>query len=122
MPSYSSEVRNILSRALYKMHVVDHTFIDGRLAGARHHFSGEIAQRHLMAQLRHFNGRLPFAAAGIQHPQRSRPQLRQQRFQIGELNATIEDSLLGQRVVKAFAAEEEENKKFDIPDCFGRFF
>ena len=33
--------------------------------------------------------------------------------QIGELNATIEDSLLGQRVVKAFAAEEEENKKFE---------
>jgi hypothetical protein len=32
-----------------------------------HHFSGEIAQRHVMAQLRHFNGRLPFAAAGIQH-------------------------------------------------------
>ena len=36
---------------------------------------------------------------------------RRQRFQIGELNASIEDSLLGQRVVKAFAAEEEENKK-----------
>ena len=35
-----------------------------------------------MAQLRDFDGRLSFAAAGIQHPQRSRPQLRQQRFQI----------------------------------------
>ena len=30
-----------------------------------------------------------------------RERFRQQRFQIGELNATIEDSLLGQRVVKA---------------------
>lgn len=75
-------LRNILSRALYKMHVVDHTFIDSSLAGAGHHFSREIAQRHVMAQLRHFNGRLPFAAAGIQYPQRSRPQLRQQRLQI----------------------------------------
>ena len=73
-------LRNILSRALYKMHVVDHTFIGGRLAS--HHLSGEIAERHVMAQLRDFDGRLPFAAAGIQHPQRSRPQLRQQRFQI----------------------------------------
>ena len=35
-----------------------------------------------------------------------RERFRQQRFQIGELNATIEDSLLGQRVVKAFAAED----------------
>lgn len=34
-----------------------------------------------------------------------RARFRQQRFQIGELNASIEDSLLGQRVVKAFAAE-----------------
>lgn len=37
---------------------------------------------------------------------------RQQRVQIGELNASIEDSLLGQSVVKAFAAEEEERRKF----------
>ena len=41
-----------------------------------------------------------------------RERFRQQRFQIGELNATIEDSLLGQRVVKAFAAEEMEREKF----------
>ena len=44
---------------------------------------------------------------------RLRARFRQQRVQIGELNSTIEDSLLGQRVVKAFAAEEEENKKFE---------
>lgn len=36
-----------------------------------------------------------------------------QRNQIGELNARIEDSLLGQKVVKAFTNEETENKKFD---------
>ena len=44
---------------------------------------------------------------------RLRAAFRKQRFQIGELNASIEDSLLGQRVVKAFAAEEQENEKFD---------
>ena len=36
-----------------------------------------------------------------------------QRVQIGELNAAIEDSLLGERVVKAFTAEEEEKRKFE---------
>ena len=35
-----------------------------------------------------------------------------QRVQIGELNAQVEDSLLGHRVVKAFTAEETEMKKF----------
>lgn len=35
-----------------------------------------------------------------------------QRNQIGELNARIEDSLLGQKVVKAFANEELEQEKF----------
>ena len=36
-----------------------------------------------------------------------------QRFQVGELNAAIEDSLLGERVVKAFTAEDEEKRKFE---------
>lgn len=36
-----------------------------------------------------------------------------QRNQIGELNARIEDSLLGQKVVKAFTNEEAENGKFE---------
>ncbi len=36
-----------------------------------------------------------------------------QRFQIGELNANIEDSLLGQKVVKAFTNESIENEKFE---------
>lgn len=38
---------------------------------------------------------------------------RAQRQQIGELNARIEDSLLGQSVVKAFANEEKEKEKFE---------
>lgn len=42
-----------------------------------------------------------------------RARFRDQRHQIGELNAAIEDSLLGQRVVKAFAAEEQEAAKFE---------
>lgn len=36
-----------------------------------------------------------------------------QRNQIGELNARIEDSLLGQKVVKAFANEEMEQARFE---------
>ena len=36
-----------------------------------------------------------------------------QRYQIGELNARIEDTLLGQKVVKAFTNEDMENQKFD---------
>lgn len=36
-----------------------------------------------------------------------------QRQQIGELNARIEDSLLGQRVVKAFTNEDVEKEKFE---------
>ena len=42
-----------------------------------------------------------------------RARFREQRHQIGELNASIEDSLLGQRVVKAFAAEEREQAKLE---------
>lgn len=36
-----------------------------------------------------------------------------QRSQIGELNANIEDTLLGQKVVKAFTNEELENNRFE---------
>lgn len=36
----------------------------------------------------------------------------EQKIQIGELNANIEDSLLGQKVVKAFTNEDIENEKF----------
>ncbi len=43
-----------------------------------------------------------------------------QRVQIGELNASIEDSLLGHRVVKAFTNEALEEKKFEKNNV--RFF
>ncbi len=42
-----------------------------------------------------------------------RETFRQQRSMIGELNARIEDSLLGQKVVKAFANEDIEREKFE---------
>ncbi len=42
-----------------------------------------------------------------------RDTFRKQRSLIGELNARIEDSLLGQKVVKAFANEDIESKKFE---------
>ncbi len=42
-----------------------------------------------------------------------RSQYRQQRVQLGEINAQVEDSLLGVRVVKSFANEEIETEKFE---------
>ena len=45
--------------------------------------------------------------------QRLRAAFRRQRVQIGELNAGIEDSLLGERVIKAFGAEQAETEKFE---------
>ena len=44
---------------------------------------------------------------------RMREAFRKQRVQIGELNARIEDSLLGQKVVKAFTNEDKEKAKFE---------
>ena len=44
--------------------------------------------------------------------QKLRAVFRRQRIQIGELNAQIEDSLLGERVIKAFGAEAREAQKF----------
>lgn len=44
---------------------------------------------------------------------RMRTVFREQRVQVGELNARIEDSLLGQKVVKAFTNEETEKRKFE---------
>lgn len=48
----------------------------------------------------------------INHKMRSA--FREQRVRIGELNARIEDSLLGQKVVKAFTNEEKEMEKFAV--------
>lgn len=44
---------------------------------------------------------------------RMRAVFREQRVQVGELNARIEDSLLGQKVVKAFTNEEKERARFE---------
>lgn len=44
---------------------------------------------------------------------RMRGAFRKQRVHIGELNARIEDSLLGQKVVKAFTNENIEGEKFE---------
>ncbi len=44
---------------------------------------------------------------------RMRRAFKKSRNQIGELNAQVEDSLLGVRVVKSFANEEVEEKKFE---------
>lgn len=44
---------------------------------------------------------------------RNRKAFARQRVQIGELNASVEDSLLGQKVVKAFTGEEMECGKFE---------
>ncbi|MBR4161924.1 MAG: ABC transporter ATP-binding protein [Solobacterium sp.] len=43
---------------------------------------------------------------------RFRSASKKQRVQIGELNAQVEDSLLGEKVVKAFTAEQMEMAKF----------
>lgn len=45
---------------------------------------------------------------------------KRQREQIGELNAQVEDTLLGIRVVKSFANEEREKERFEVGN--GKFF
>ena len=52
-----------------------------------------------------------FVSVKINHWLRSTQKA--QRFQVGELNAAIEDSLLGERIIKAFTAEDEERAKFE---------
>ncbi len=52
-----------------------------------------------------------FVSVKINHWLRSTQKA--QRFQVGELNAAIEDSLLGERIIKAFTAEDEERDKFE---------
>lgn len=56
---------------------------------------------------------IPFLIfASIRLNRRFRRATKKQRVQIGELNAQVEDSLLGEKVVKAFAAEQTEIDKF----------
>lgn len=56
---------------------------------------------------------LPFMLLfSIKLNRRYRKATKAQRVHIGELNAQVEDSLLGEKVIKAFTAEEEELEKF----------
>ena len=57
--------------------------------------------------------RPPLAARSGKCRQRFAAQFRSQRQQLGEINAQVEDSLLGVRVVKSFANEPLEEKKFE---------
>ncbi|HJB97312.1 MAG TPA: ABC transporter ATP-binding protein/permease [Candidatus Acutalibacter pullicola] len=51
--------------------------------------------------------------AAIYFNGKMKEQFRTQRVQLGEINAQVEDSLLGVRVVKSFANEELEKEKFE---------
>ena len=57
---------------------------------------------------------VPFIViAAIYFNRKMKEQFRQQRVQLGEINAQVEDSLLGVRVVKSFANEKLEKEKFE---------
>lgn len=51
--------------------------------------------------------------AAVIFNRKMRKQFKKQRTQIGEINAQVEDSLLGVRVVKSFANEDIEQEKFE---------
>lgn len=56
---------------------------------------------------------LPFMLIGTRYfRQKMRVAFKDARHQVGEINAQVEDSLLGVRVVKSFANEELEKEKF----------
>ena len=61
---------DVLSGALYKMHVVAHTFLICSTRRTGDHFSRKIAKRDVMTALGHFYRRLSFATTGVQHAQR----------------------------------------------------
>jgi len=73
---------NVLSGAMYKMHVVAHTFLFCRAFGASNHLSRKIAKRDVVPPLRHQNCSLTFPATGIEHAQLPVTQFRQQLVQI----------------------------------------
>ena len=52
-------------------------------------------------------------ACSLYFNRKMRVEFKRSRVQIGELNAQVEDSLLGVRVVKSFANENIERKKFE---------
>ncbi len=55
----------------------------------------------------------PMVAVAIYFNHQMKEQFRSQRVQLGEINAQVEDSLLGVRVVKSFANEGLETEKFE---------
>ncbi|MDD6800805.1 MAG: ABC transporter ATP-binding protein [Firmicutes bacterium] len=55
----------------------------------------------------------PMLLCANYYNKKMRAAFKKQREQIGELNAQVEDSLLGIRVVKSFANEDIEQEKFD---------
>ena len=56
---------------------------------------------------------VPFIVlAAVYFNRKMKEQFRIQRVQLGEINAQVEDSLLGVRVVKSFANEDIEREKF----------
>jgi ATP-binding cassette subfamily B protein len=58
---------------------------------------------------------LPFMLIGTRYFRRKmRAAFKEARHQVGEINAQVEDSLLGIRVVKSFANEEVEKQKFKV--------
>ncbi|MCH5211385.1 MAG: ABC transporter ATP-binding protein [Oscillospiraceae bacterium] len=57
---------------------------------------------------------IPFVFIFIKfYNKKMRKVFKEQRVQVGEINSQVEDSLLGIRVVKSFANEEIEKKKFE---------
>lgn len=57
---------------------------------------------------------VPFmAAVSVYYNKRMKRAFKKSREQIGEINSQVEDSILGIRVVKSFANEEIERKKFE---------
>ena len=60
---------NILSGAMYKLHLVAYTFCFCRLFCAVDHLRRKIAYNDLMPTLGHFDCGLPFSTASIQHTQ-----------------------------------------------------
>ena len=57
---------------------------------------------------------VPFIVlAAVYFNRKMKEQFRISAVQLGEINAQVEDSLLGVRVVKSFANEELEKEKFE---------
>ena len=74
---------------------------------------GILAQTNLLLTLIIFAILPAMIACSMFFNNRMRAAFKKSRNQIGELNARVEDSLLGVRVVKSFANEDVEEKKFE---------